>query len=73
MFPAGTPQASRAEHMAGSQATIMSPLTWPATHAAACSRAGAAGLDVARRRAGGGPANRAPLAPAARNATTARR
>jgi hypothetical protein len=34
-FPAVTPWASSAEHMAGSQATIAPPLTWLATQAAA--------------------------------------
>ncbi len=38
-FAARTPWASRTEHMAGSQATIMSPPTWLAIHAAAWSRA----------------------------------
>ena len=57
--------------MAGSQATITPPLTWLATHAAACWRVAAAGLDVPRG-GRGEPVNRPPPAPAARKAVTAR-
>jgi len=57
--------------MAGSQATIVSPLAWTATHAAAWARADATGLDAAGLDVAAGLANTAPPAPAARTVTTA--